>query len=116
MISLEIDIKKETLSDIKNLCEMMGYAENDFINEIIENKLNTYRNDSGRINKKEGMFWDNRLEFEWKKSQGETCEKHTSPCYIIGKTTMYGEPYYQIIHKNKFMKVPFACISINKTT
>lgn len=92
--------------ELKSYCKMTGKSEEEVRKEALYHFLSPYFADKGYP--QEAVYLEGATPYERQVARNEgrrerICEV---PCYILKKSKMFGNEYYQILVGDKLMKVP----------
>lgn len=85
-------------------CKMLKKRPEEAIKEMVERELCPYTAEGNRP--KKGVYQPKQIH-GYEKVPAKTC-------WILGKASMFGEPYYRIVSDGRIMEVPVEYIEIEE--
>lgn len=118
MSQYRVDIPEKLYEEFKKIAEVEGTSPDQKICELVRQHLMYYRNYNGEINPREAYLYENRNEVKqiaWKnEGHTEPLPDTKVPCWYLGDTFIYGQPYVKIIKDGQLMKVPASHVELKK--
>lgn len=101
-------MREETKKELETYCGITGQNEDEVIDAALDRFLYPYAPDEGYP--KKGVHIKGTMPYERKaaENEGRNPEITEVSCWILGETTIYGEPYIRIMEGGNLLKVPKA--------
>ena len=99
-------LNAEICKNLDLYCLMTGMTKTSVIEKALAQFLGPYEMESDTPLKAVYLSGGSEYERMVAKNEGRELVIKEEPCFVLGKTTMMGEPYYRILKDNQLMKVP----------
>lgn len=102
---------------LKEVCEMIGKSEEDFVNEAVERELFPFLDSNKEFHLRPALLLPSEAEVvaERNAARWEEREERELPkekCFVLDEVNMMGDKYYKIFSRGKIIKAPVECVEL----